>query len=134
VLLSSTGFDYTRPLSRTWGVNGDTPVVADIDGNGSADLTVWRPSTSQWWALLSMTGFDYTRPFTRLWGVPGDVPIGGSLFDAPALIADGLTELTIYRPSPSGSNWWLLHSFRGYDYGFAFNRIWGVTGDVPLGQ
>jgi hypothetical protein len=34
-----------------WGLNGDRPVPADYDGDGSADLAVWRPATSIWYLL-----------------------------------------------------------------------------------
>jgi hypothetical protein len=71
VLLSSTNdASYTN---TQWGLPGDTPVVADFDGDAKADLAVVRPETGTWWVLLSSTG-SY---ISTQWGLPGDVPIGG---------------------------------------------------------
>jgi len=39
-----------------WGAPGDRPVPADYDGDGRADVAVWRPSTGEWFVMSSRTG------------------------------------------------------------------------------
>ena len=47
--------------------------TADLDGDGRADLTVYRPSTGTWFNLQSKT--NYTAFTTFEWGVAGDIPV-----------------------------------------------------------
>ena len=56
-----------------WGVRGDVPLPADYDGDGKADLGVYRPSTGHWYVLLSSTG--YASALVQRWGEIGDVPV-----------------------------------------------------------
>ena len=55
VLQSTTNF--ATFVSYQWGVSTDRPVPADYDGDGSADLAVYRPAAGGWYVLLSRTGF-----------------------------------------------------------------------------
>jgi hypothetical protein len=74
-LTSTTGHNGSFPLVRTWGSQstGDVPSLADRDGDGKADITVWRVSTGTWYWLQSTTGF--TSGLGMQWGIPTDVPI-----------------------------------------------------------
>ena len=63
-------------------------VFGDSDGDGRADLFVFRPSTGQWFGLASTT--NYTAGGTKTWGVPGDVPIPGD-YDG-----DGKMDVAVY--------------------------------------
>ena len=40
-------------FTRQWGLNGDVPVADDYDGDGVADLAVYRPSTGEWFVRPS---------------------------------------------------------------------------------
>ena len=88
--------------------------VADFDGDGATDVSVFRPSTGVWYLRQSTDG-DRAVEF----GVDGDVPVPGD-YDG-----DGTTDLGVYRPS--NGVWYLRQSTDG-DTASPF----GAGGDVPV--
>ena len=66
----------------------------DSDGDGRADLFVFRPSTGQWFALLSTT--NYATDGTRTLGANGDVPVPGD-YDG-----DGKMDVAVYGHQTGG--------------------------------
>ena len=84
----------------------------DFDGDGRADVMIYRPRTGDWWMRKSNES-AHVRLF---WGgTPGDVPAPGD-YDG-----DGLMDPTVFRQFTG--NWHI----RGVG-----SITWGVAGDVPV--
>jgi hypothetical protein len=96
--------------------------LPDVDGDGRADLTVFRPSSAEWFIRKSTSnyGSDY---LALQWGLDGDQPVAAD-FDG-----DGRMELTVYRPSTG--EWFIRYSSLNYSFPFATYQ-WGLSEDVPL--
>jgi hypothetical protein len=109
-LTSSSGYSYAAQGSRQWGNAslGDVPLVADLDGDGKAELIVWRASTGTWYWLSSLDGYNYAGQRGKQWGNLsfGDVPLLGDLD------GDGRADLTVWRASTG--TWLWLTSSSGY--------------------
>ena len=108
---------FDAPLDTAFCVVTRDAISGDFDGNGKADLAVYRPdsSGSGWYILQSSDGYVRTASF----GLPDDKPISAD-FDG-----DGKTDIAVYRPSTSA--WYIQGSTQGF-YGVQF----GVAGDVPV--
>ena len=110
-----------------WGQAGDVPVgippqlpsapvlktAGDFDHDGSADITVFRPSTGGWYTLQSTRA--YREPATVLLGQSGDIPVPGDYQGT------GAQERAVYRPS---TGQWLLGDGRTFTL--------GAPDDVPV--
>lgn len=88
----------------------------DFDGDGRADVSVFRPSEGRWYILQSA---DLTLRQVNF-AMAGDVPTPAD-FDG-----DGKTDIAIYRPS--NGDWWSLSSLSGQQ----INGSFGQTGGKPL--
>ena len=62
----------------------------DYDGDGKADLAIFRPSTGAWQILTSSARLSASPV---VWGTTTDVPVPGD-YDG-----DGKTDIAFYRPS-----------------------------------
>ena len=114
--------------SFQFGLPGDIPIALDTDGDGFAELCVWRPATGTWFIRNRITVSTSTVQF----GIAGDIPVGarprvGSLavsdFDG-----DGVSDITVFRPSTG--TWFTTYSSTG----FATNSStqWGAATDIPV--
>jgi hypothetical protein len=107
-----------------WGLPGDVPVPADYDGDGFAELAVWRPSNGLWFLRMSSNAYNTSHAQVYQWGLPGDRPIVGD-FDG-----DGRADLCVWRPSDGA--WYIVYSSSGYHPALMTRVQWGLSGDVPV--
>ena len=110
-------------ISRTFTVNQwpvpATPGVSaegDVDGNGTADLSVFHPATGNWHVLFS-TGTRWILP----WGWSATLPVPADYN------GDGMLDFAVYHPATG--NWHIQES------GAAQPRVvrfgWSATVPVP---
>jgi hypothetical protein len=78
----------------------------DFDGNGTSDVSVFRPPNGRWYIL----GIGST-----VWGTAGDIPVNGDYN------GDGTTDIAVWRPS---NGRWYIHVAAG--------SLWGTSGDIPV--
>ena len=87
----------------------------DYDGDGKADISVFRPSENKWYVLRS-SDFGVTQ---QIFAISGDAPVPAD-YDG-----DGKTDFAIFRPS--AGDWWSLYSTNNAQT----YAHWGQNGVIP---
>jgi hypothetical protein len=101
--------------SIEFGEAADVIVPANFDGDNTADIAVWRPSTGGWHWINSSDETVSTIQF----GTNGDIPVPGD-YDG-----DRSDDVAVWRPS--NGDWYRLDSSTGETSAVQF----GVAGDKP---
>ena len=117
------------PRDILFGAGGglDLPAPADFDGDGVADIAVFRPvsdllpGAAEWFIMSSKTGTAYRVTFGAAGGL--DLP-------APAdFDGDGKADIAVFRPSsdlvPGAAQWFFLPS--GKNDGTYSQKLGGYT-------
>ena len=113
-LLGPTAVGEVLIARAECGVNLTPPTVglpvADFDGNGASDVSVFRPADGTWYAQGS-AALGY--------GAPGDIAVPAD-YDG-----DGKADVAVFRPS---NGVWYIHGSAGADTALAY----GASGDIPV--
>jgi hypothetical protein len=115
---TGTWWINTNPgvVSFQFGQNGDIPITADFDGDGTDETAVFRPSNGVWYFGNAFTGaYNGFQQF----GANGDIPVPAD-YDG-----DGRADVAVFRPSTG--TWYILQSSTNSVRTVAF----GTAGDKP---
>lgn len=99
---------------QQWGLNGDRPLNGDFDGDGRADLAVFRPSDGIWYLRHSSNG----QMLYESWGVSSD------RFVPADYDGDAKADLAVFRPS--NNTWYIRNSSNNQAVYVQF----GASGDI----
>lgn len=112
--LLNDGFSSVA-ISNTINVTNTRPTQFDFEGDGKADISIFRPSNGQWWIQRSSNGSTNAYEF----GSSTDKPVPAD-YDG-----DGKTDVAFWRPSTG--EWFVLRSSNLTFFAAPF----GTSTDIP---
>jgi hypothetical protein len=118
--VTATGSWNGQPFTFALTGNGYQAATGDFDGDGKADLTVWRPSTGEWWILKSI--YNFTIDQVPILGASTDRPVPGD-YDG-----DGRVDPAVFRPS---TGVWTVATSSS-NYATTITKQWGDSTDIPV--
>ena len=93
--------------------------LGDFDGNGIAEVMLFRHSNAFWYSRSSHHGGSGAT-VSRQFGIHGDIPVPGDYN------GDNITDRAVYRPK--NSTWYILNSGSNT----MTHRTFGIPFDIPV--
>ncbi|MCB0323607.1 MAG: putative Ig domain-containing protein [Bdellovibrionales bacterium] len=118
---ASSSSTFTINVQNATGVDPhpDSHTLMDFNGNGAAELVVYRNPTGEWFSD-DAAGLDPSGFASLQFGLPRDLPVPGD-YDG-----DNRTDFAVFRPSTS------LWFIRNSNTGVLTTQAFGLASDVPV--